>query len=338
MKYQTTLRRAVSVRGVGLHTGQNIELTLCPAPADTGYVFRRTDLNGFEIAAIPEHVTHVSYATTLMRAGVMIATVEHVLSALYGCGIDNAILDVTNCEVPILDGSARPFVEAIAQAGILTLDRQRQILRITQRVEVAEGNRRLAIEPSDRFLIESTIDFDHPCIGRQTFVCEVTPATYRQEIAPARTFGFLAEAETLRRHGLVRGATLDNAIVLDAESILSPEPLRFPDEFARHKVLDIIGDLALLGMALRGRIIAERSGHGLHAALIRRLLWEDSAWTIEGLPPTASAEEVARAKVAAALAAPGQSRRLSGHLLSEPTHEGPRLTDRCFAGQVGRLA
>lgn len=306
MTYQTTLRRAVSVCGIGLHTGQEAELTLCPAPADTGYVFRRTDLNGFEVAAVPHHVTHVSYATTLMRAGVMVSTVEHVLSALYGCGIDNAILDVTNCEVPILDGSARPFVEAIAKAGTLTLESPRQVLQVKQRLEVVEGNRRLAIEPSDGFIIESTIDFAHPCIGRQTFVCEVTPETYRQEIAPARTFGFLAEAEVLRRHGLVRGATLENAIVLDADSILSPEPLRFPDEFARHKVLDIIGDFALLGLPLQGRIIAERSGHGLHAALIGRLLREAQAWTVNGLPPSASvAVAAARSKATAALAAPG---------------------------------
>jgi len=313
MTYQTTLRRAVSLRGIGLHTGQEVELTLCPAPADTGYVFRRTDLNGFEVAAVPHHVTHVSYATTLMRAGVMVSTVEHVLSALYGCGIDNAILDVTNCEVPILDGSARPFVEAIAEAGILTLESPRQVLQVEQRIEVVEGNRRLAIEPSDRFFIESTIDFDHPCIGRQSFACEVTPVTYRQEIAPARTFGFLAEAETLRRHGLVRGATLENAIVLDADSILSPEPLRFPDEFARHKVLDIIGDFALLGLSLRGRIIAERSGHGLHSALIGRLLREARAWTVNGLPhgngrppaTTASAGAAAGSGATAALAAPG---------------------------------
>ncbi|MGQ9897048.1 MAG: UDP-3-O-acyl-N-acetylglucosamine deacetylase [Acidobacteriota bacterium] len=303
MTYQTTLRRAVSFCGIGLHTGQEVELTLCPAPADTGYVFRRTDLNDFEVAAVPHHVTHVSYATTLMRAGVMVSTVEHVLSALYGCGIDNAILDITNCEVPILDGSARPFVEAIAEAGTLTLDSPRQVLQVKQCLEIVEGNRRLAIEPSDRFIIESTIDFEHPCIRRQTFVCEVTPATYRQEIAPARTFGFLAEAEVLRRHGLVRGATLENAIVLDADSILSPEPLRFPDEFARHKVLDIIGDFALLGLSLRGRIIAERSGHGLHAALIGRLLREAQSWTINGLTPTASA--VAGLKATAALAAPG---------------------------------
>ncbi|MFQ3591227.1 MAG: UDP-3-O-acyl-N-acetylglucosamine deacetylase [Chloracidobacterium sp.] len=284
MIHQTTLRQAVSVRGIGLHTGQEVELTLCPAPPDTGYVFRRADLNGFEVLAAPHHVTHVSYATTLMRAGVMVSTVEHVLSALYGCGIDNAILDVTNCEVPILDGSALPFVAAIEAAGVLSLAAPRHVLRIERRIEVTEGNRRISIEPNDSFVIESTIDFDHPCIGRQTFICEVTPATYCQAIAPARTFGFLAEAEALRKHGLVRGATLANAIVLDADKMLNPEPLRFPDEFARHKVLDILGDFALLGMPIQGRITAERSGHGLHSALVGRLLREPSAWTISPSP------------------------------------------------------
>lgn len=299
MTYQTTLRQAVSVRGIGLHTGQEVELTLCPAPPDTGYVFRRADLNGFEVAATPHHVARVSYATTLMRAGVMVSTVEHVLSALYGCGIDNAILDVTNCEVPILDGSARPFVEAILEAGTLALDAPRQVLRIERRIEVAEGDRRLSVEPDESFFIESAIDFAHPCIGRQTFAGAVTPETYRREIAPARTFGFLAEAEALRKHGLVRGATLENAIVMDAERILSPEPLRFPDEFARHKALDIVGDFALLGLPLQGRIRAERSGHGLHSALIGRLLREANAWTISGGALTGSAARAATKAVAA---------------------------------------
>ncbi|MCS7078504.1 MAG: UDP-3-O-acyl-N-acetylglucosamine deacetylase [Chloracidobacterium sp.] len=303
--YQTTLRRAVSVRGVGLHTGQEVELTLCPAPPDTGYVFRRVDLNGFEVPAAPCHVAHVSYATTLMRAGVMVSTVEHVLSALYGCGIDNAILDLTNCEVPILDGSARPFVTAVMEAGTLTLDRPRRTLRIERRIEVVEGNRRIAVEPSDGFFIESTIEFAHPCIGRQTFAVAITPENYRRDIAPARTFGFLAEAEALRNSGLVRGATLENAIVLDDTTILSPEPLRFPNEFARHKALDIIGDLALLGMAFQGRIIAERSGHGLHAALIRRLVREAAAWTVNGEVVTTSASEPEATPRAAALAAHG---------------------------------
>lgn len=303
--YQTTLRRAVSVRGVGLHTGQEAELTICPAPADTGYVFRRVDLNGFEVPAAPCHVAHVSYATTLMRAGVMVSTVEHVLSALYGCGIDNAMLDLTNCEVPILDGSARPFVEAVAAAGTLTLDRPRRILRVARRIEVVEGDRRIAVEPGDGFFIESTIEFAHPCIGRQTFAGFMTPETYRRDIAPARTFGFLAEAEALRKSGLVRGATLDNAIVLDDHAILSPEPLRFPNEFARHKALDIIGDFAVLGMTLQGRIIAERSGHGLHAALLGRLVREAAAWTVNGEVVTTSVTGTAAPPPTAALAVHG---------------------------------
>jgi UDP-3-O-[3-hydroxymyristoyl] N-acetylglucosamine deacetylase len=280
MKSQTTLRRAVSIRGIGIHTGTEVELTLCPAPADTGYLFRRTDLSGFELAAVPQHVTHVSYATTLMHKGVMVATVEHVLSALYGCGIDNAILEVNSFEVPIVDGSAAPFVGLIESAGRMELPAARQILKVLKTVEVVEGNRRMSIAPYDGLYVESTIDFAHPLIGRQTFSGEITPESYRRDVAGARTFGFIHEAEALRKSGLVRGASLDNAIVLDETGMVNETPLRFADEFARHKVLDIVGDFALLGMPIFGRISAERSGHGLHATLVGKLLREPEAWEI----------------------------------------------------------
>ncbi|MBX7219473.1 MAG: UDP-3-O-acyl-N-acetylglucosamine deacetylase [Blastocatellia bacterium] len=280
MKLQTTLACAVTASGIGLHTGMPVELKLYPAPADTGYVFRRADLNGFEIAASPHHVAHVSYATTLMRKGVMVATVEHLLSALHGCGIDNAIIEVNSFEVPILDGSAQPFVEMIYRAGVVSLSAARQTLRILKSVEITEGKRRISIHPSDGFFIDSTIDFDHPLIGRQVCSLEITPESYCREIAPARTFGFLHEAEALRKNGLVRGASLENAVVLDRQGLVNDEPLRFPDEFARHKVLDIVGDLALLGIAIEGRIVAERSGHGLHSALMTKVLREADAWEI----------------------------------------------------------
>lgn len=280
MKSQTTLRRAVSIRGIGIHTGTEVELTICPAPADTGYLFRRTDLSGFELAAVPQHVTHVSYATTLMHKGVMVATVEHVLSALYGCGIDNAILEVNNFEVPIMDGSAAPFVGLIASAGRMELPSSRQVLRVLRPIEVVDGNRRMSITPHDGLYIESTIDFAHPLIGRQAFSGEITPDSYCREVASARTFGFIHEAEALRKSGLVRGASLDNAIVLDEKGMVNETPLRFADEFARHKVLDIVGDFALLGVPIAGRITAERSGHGLHAALVGKLLRETDAWEI----------------------------------------------------------
>lgn len=284
MKPQTTLARAVSTCGVGLHTGTEVELVIYPAPPDTGYVFRRADLNGFELAASPAHVAHVSYATTLMRKGVMVATVEHLLSAMHGCQVDNAIFELNSFEVPILDGSALPFVELIESAGIVELSAARPTLRILDSVEVVEGSRQIAIHPYDGFYIDSTIDFDHPFIGRQTCRLEITPTTYCQEIAPARTFGFLHEAEALRKNGLVRGASLENAIVLDEKGLVNPEPLRFSDEFARHKVLDILGDLALLGVAIEGQIVAERSGHGLHSALMAKLLRESEAWEIVEAP------------------------------------------------------
>lgn len=280
MRPQTTLARAVHTTGIGLHTGTPVELTIFPAPPDTGYVFRRADLNGFELSATPHHVAHVSYATTLMRKGVMVSTVEHLLSALHGCQVDNAIIELNSFEVPILDGSALPFVELIEAASVVELPAIRQTLRILRSVEIIDGARRIAIHPYQGFRIESTIDFPHPVIGRQTSALDLTPENYRREIAPARTFGFIHEAEALRKSGLVRGASLENAVVLDKEKVLNPEPLRFSDEFGRHKVLDIVGDLALLGMPIEGQIVAERSGHGLHSALMAKLIRETDAWEV----------------------------------------------------------
>lgn len=286
---QTTLARAVSTQGHGLHTGEPARLTLRPAPAYTGYVFRRTDLNQFEIPAAPQFVARVSYATTLMRQGVMIATVEHLLAALSGSHIDNCIIEIDSLEVPILDGSAEPFIEMIETAGTVRLEAPRQFLRLRKSVEVVEGNRRMSVAPADTFSIACLIEFPHPMIGTQRREVHIVDGQFTRHIASARTFGFLDEVETLRNSGLIRGGSLENAIILTPEGgILNREGLRFADEFVRHKILDIMGDLALFGMPILGRVEAERTGHGVHTALVSRVLRDDKAWEITDLPSLAA--------------------------------------------------
>ena len=277
---QTTIAKSFSSEGVGLHSKSPVSVTVRPAPAYTGYLFRRSDLDLFEIPASPQNVTHVSYATTLMKSGVMISTVEHLLSALYGCGIDNAIIDVDSLEVPILDGSSRRWVELIELAGVAELLASRNYLRILKRVEVTDKNRVMSIEPAEEFRISCEIDFEHPMIGHQTLEIGLSRESYISEIASARTFGFVHELEMLRQNGLARGGSLDNAIALTPEGILNPDPLRFRDEFVRHKILDIIGDIALCGLPILGHIRASRSGHGLHTMLLSTVLRDNSAWEI----------------------------------------------------------
>lgn len=265
-------------------------MTLKPAPAYTGYVFRRTDLNNFEIPAAPQYVARVSYATTLMRQGVMIATVEHLLAALAGSHIDNCIIEIDSLEVPILDGSAEPFIEMIERAGRTTLEAPRQFLRVLKSVEVVDGNRRMKLSPATRFSISCLIEFSHPMIGVQRREIDLSDGEFSEQVASARTFGFLSEIEALQSSGLIRGGSLDNAIVLTPEGgIMNSEGLRFADEFVRHKIIDIIGDLALFGMPVLGRVEAERTGHGVHTALVSRVLRDDSAWEITDSPALASA-------------------------------------------------
>ncbi|HVG21479.1 MAG TPA: UDP-3-O-acyl-N-acetylglucosamine deacetylase [Blastocatellia bacterium] len=282
---QTTIARAVSASGHGLHTGEPSRITLRPAPAYSGYVFRRTDLNNFEIQAAPQYVARVSYATTLMRQGVMIATVEHLLAALAGSHIDNCLIEIDSLELPILDGSAEPFIEMIEQAGVTALEAPRQFLRLLKRVEVTEGNRHMSISPASRFSISCLIEFPHPMIGTQRREIEIVDGQFARDVAAARTFGFLHEIDALRNSGLIRGGSLDNAIVLTPEGgIMNREGLRFSDEFVRHKIIDIIGDLALFGMPVLGHVEAERTGHGVHTTLVSRVLHDDSAWEITDSP------------------------------------------------------
>ncbi|MDX2031975.1 MAG: UDP-3-O-acyl-N-acetylglucosamine deacetylase [Blastocatellia bacterium] len=280
MRKQTTVGEQFSATGVGLHSASPVKVTVKPAPAYTGYLFRRTDLNDFEIPASPQYVSHVSYATTLMKSGVMISTVEHLLSALLGCGVDNAVIEVDSLEVPILDGSSREWVALIEGVGVVELEAPRAYLRVLKRIEVAEKNRTMSIEPAEEFRITCEIDFNHPLIGLQRREISFRLGNYAREIAPARTFGFVHELELLRQNGLARGGSLENAIALTPEGILNPDPLRFEDEFVRHKILDIIGDLALAGLPILGHVHASRSGHGLHTMLLSTLLRDRSAWEV----------------------------------------------------------
>ena len=281
---QTTLAAPVSTKGIGLHTAVPVSVSLLPAPPDTGYVFRRTDLGGFEIPATVESVAHCSYATTLMRTGVMLSTVEHLLSALRGCGVDNAYVDVDNLEIPIMDGSAETFAEMIESAGLVEQSTARRALMVRERVTVESGNRRISLEPAETYEIDCLIDFQHPMIGIQHRRLVLENGSFGRDIASARTFGFIEEVEALRRANLIRGGSLENAIVLTKTGMLNETGLRFSDEFVRHKILDIIGDFALLGMTLQGRVTAERSGHLLHAALMSSLLRNRKAWEIVDLP------------------------------------------------------
>jgi UDP-3-O-[3-hydroxymyristoyl] N-acetylglucosamine deacetylase len=282
---QTTISQPVSATGIGLHTGVDVNLTLRPAPENTGYIFVRTDLDNFEIPASVEYISHCSYATTLMRRGVVLSTCEHLLSALRGFGIDNCFIELDNIEIPIMDGSSESFVDLLERAGLSEQHAARRWLKVLEKVEFEQGDRRMSIEPSDRYEIECVIDFPHPFINRQSFHFVFENGSFGREIASARTFGFTTEIEALRKANLALGGSLDNAIVLTPDGMLNETPLRFDDEFVRHKILDIIGDLALLGMPVLGKITAEKSGHSVHASLMSKLLKTESAWEIvEGSP------------------------------------------------------
>lgn len=263
---QRTIKKPVRISGIGLHTGCQVTLELKPAPVDTGVVFRRVDLQKFEIEALRKRVSRVVLATTLMKKGVMLSTVEHLLSALYGIGIDNVYIDIDSLEVPILDGSAQPFVEMMKRAGIQEQNRERIYLKVEKTVRLQEGDKFIAIEPSSTFRISYEIDFAHSAIGHQVLDLELTAKTYTEEIAFARTFGFHSEVEELLKKGLIRGGSLENAVVLSETEIMNG-PLRCPDEFVRHKMLDLIGDISLCGYPLIGHVTAYKTGHALHTDL-----------------------------------------------------------------------
>ncbi len=265
-----------------------MQLRLVPAPAGSGIVFRRSDLDNFEIPAVGRNVAKVSYATSLMRQGVLISTTEHLLSALIGLGVDNVIIEIDNLEVPILDGSAQPYVAAILSVGLKRQRRRREYLRILKPVEVREnspsGEKFIGVYPGEGYSIDYTIDFPAP-IGCDRFTGDLEAGAYADLIAPARTFGFREDEAMLRDMGLIRGVS-DEAAIIIGEGRVQNGPLRFSDEFVRHKVLDLIGDLALAGRRLWGKVIAERAGHAMHTALVQRLLRDRSAWQLATRPET----------------------------------------------------
>jgi UDP-3-O-[3-hydroxymyristoyl] N-acetylglucosamine deacetylase len=282
VQLEQTIAGDVAFSGVGLHSGAPVQMRLLPAAAGTGIVFRRTDLDDFEIPAIGRNVAKVSYATSLMRQGVLISTTEHLLSACIGAGIDNLIIELDNLELPILDGSSLPYVEAFGRAGIKVQRRRREYLRILKKIEVRENNKFIGVYPGDGYSVTYNIDFPIP-IGRQEFTVDIAANAYGREIAAARTFGFREDEQMLRNMGLIRGADESNAIILSRAGVQNG-PLRFEDEFVRHKVLDLIGDLALAGHRILGRVVAERAGHAMHTALVSRLLADRSAWELVTLP------------------------------------------------------
>ncbi|MGH6718502.1 MAG: UDP-3-O-acyl-N-acetylglucosamine deacetylase [Alphaproteobacteria bacterium] len=290
VRHQTTLASAASCRGVGLHTGAPVGLTLRPAPAGTGIVFVRADGAGDQrpIPARYDLVVGTTLCTTLgFDDGPTVGTVEHVMAALVGLGVDNATLDVDGPEVPVMDGSAGPFVELIDRAGITQLDAPRRVLRITRAVKVADGARTASLLPADGFAVSMALAYDGPPIGRQDATFQITADVFRRDIAPARTYGFLDEIAALRGRGLARGGSLDNAIVISGASVLNEEALRFPDEFVRHKILDGIGDLALAGAPIIGHFTGQATGHALNQALLRALFADPSAYVYETAGETA---------------------------------------------------
>ena len=284
MPPQTTIERPVETSGIGLHTAVPSHIRLVPAPAGTGIVFRRVDLDNFTIEAHGRNVARVSYATSLMKKGVLLSTTEHLLAALYSCGVDNIYIDINAIEVPILDGSSQPFIEMLEQAGIRKLRRRRRYLKVLRPLEIADGDRRMGIYPSSDFRVHCMVDYAHPAIGRQEIELVVNRQTFSETLARARTFGFLEEVERLRAVDLIRGGSLENAIVLTRDGILNGE-LRYPDEFGRHKTLDLIGDLALVGHPLLARVVAHKAGHALHTQLVSRLLADTSLWTETSADP-----------------------------------------------------
>jgi UDP-3-O-[3-hydroxymyristoyl] N-acetylglucosamine deacetylase len=279
MRFETTIHRPFEVSGVGLHSGVPVNLRMTPAPAGTGIVFRRTDLDFFSIPASWKNVARVSYATSLMRQGVLIQTTEHLLSTLYSFAIDNAYVEIDNLEVPILDGSGKPFVDLLRAVGVRQLRRRRKYLRIRRPVTVEDGKKRISILPDNAFRLTCEIDFPAP-IGKQSLEMEVTPERYAAELSPARTFGFERELDQLREMGLIRGASLDSALCFTAGGVMNPGGLRFVDECCRHKALDLIGDLALIGRPLLGHVIAERAGHAMHTALVAKIMSDPSLYDI----------------------------------------------------------
>ncbi|HXV62972.1 MAG TPA: UDP-3-O-acyl-N-acetylglucosamine deacetylase [Vicinamibacteria bacterium] len=291
---QTTLRYEASCVGIGLHSGRKVTISLKPARAGTGIVFRRSDVPDIEIPATSRYLSHINHATCLARDGICIETVEHLLASFNALGVDNVVVELDGPEVPIMDGSASPFVYLIHEAGIRKLPAPRRFLKLRKPVSVAEGGRFVAAYPCDSLRLSYTINFDHPLIRHQELSIEVDESSFCEQVAPARTFGFMKEVELMRQSGLALGGSLDNAIVLGETGVLN-NPLRFPNEFVRHKILDLLGDLVLLGRPLLAHVVALRAGHALHTKLVEAILNDEESWELASGPEA----ELAAAKVSA---------------------------------------
>ena len=298
MRLQRTIRRPISCSGIGLHSGNKVALSLKPAAAGSGVRFRRSDMGGLEVPATARHVGDINYATGLACDAVRVDTVEHLLAALVSLGIDNVVVELNSPEVPIMDGSAAPFVYLIQEAGVKQLAAPRRYLKVLRPIQIAQGDKRIAVYPSDHFKVSYTISFDHPLLRHQSRTERITEQSFMEAIAPARTFGFLKEVEMLRQNGLALGGSLENAVVIGDAGVLNA--LRFEDEFVRHKILDVIGDLALIGRPVIGHVVAHRAGHALHTTLAAQLLEERDAWTLVEAPAS-------QASAPAALAAPARA-------------------------------
>ena len=278
---QRTLQRTVETLGVGLHSGKLVSLRLLPAPANTGIVFVRTDSEGRQIPARVEWVAQQELAMSLRRDGAQVMTVEHLLAALYATGVDNVRIEIDGPEIPVFDGSSRMFLHLIDEAGVKNLAAFQSTLVVRRSVRVGSPNhdRFVLVEPADNFEVDYSIDFNHPLVGRQRIALDITEESFRSELSFARTFCFLKDVEAMRARGLAQGGSVESAVVIGDDGFLSNP--RAKDEFVRHKALDVVGDLALLGFRLRGRVVAECAGHALHAELVRALLRDHAAWTIE---------------------------------------------------------
>jgi UDP-3-O-[3-hydroxymyristoyl] N-acetylglucosamine deacetylase len=278
---QHTIASAVSCEGIGLHSGAPVRMTLKPASVDSGVVFVRTDVAEFarRVPALASKVTTTQLGTTIANsAGTRVATIEHLMAALFGMGIDNAIVELDGPEVPILDGSSEPFIDMINSVGMRALGAPRRSIEIVQPVEVRLGDKVARLEPHDGFELDVTVDFKSRAIGRQRIVFDCTPRSFAHDMSSARTFGFADQVEALQAKGLALGGSLENAIVIDGDAIVNEDAMRFEDEFARHKALDAVGDLALAGAPIKGRYVAELAGHEMNVALVRALLANQSAW------------------------------------------------------------
>ncbi len=279
MDAQRTLRRQISCVGIGLHSGNKVNLTLKPAVADFGIRFRRTDLGNHEVPATVNNLAGIQLATGLAINEVSVETVEHLLAALVSVGVDNAIVELNSPEVPIMDGSAAPFIYLIHEAGVKRLSTPRKYLKIIRPIALSRGDKRIALYPSDHFKVTYSISYDHPLLRHQSRTLRITEESFAEELAPARTFTFLKDVEMLRQNGLALGGSLDNAIVLGETGVLN-NALRFEDEFVRHKILDAIGDLALVGYPVIGHLVAHRAGHALHTEFAAKILEETNAWRL----------------------------------------------------------